>query len=147
MRRYGAWVAVLLLTTYLVFVGGGWSGLYESSLRTASVALGALALLAWMIVAWRSPEWRPRSVLLPALVVALGSLAVSTVLSRHPRQSVEYLGYAILLAALYLLLVRLLPERFFRTRIGALSVMLVVVVGSAYAVANVAHWISWWQVI
>ena len=147
MRRYGAWVAVLLLACYLVFVGGGWSGLYESGLRTASVALAAVALLAWMVVAWRSPAWRPHSVLLPAIAVALGSLAISTVFSRHVRQSVEYLGYAILLAALYLLLVRLLRDRFFRTRIGALSVMLAVVVGSAYAIANVAHWISWWQVI
>jgi O-antigen ligase len=147
MRRYGAWVAVLLLTCYLVFVGGGWSGLYESPLRTASVAFAAVALLAWLAVAWRNPGWRPRSVLLPALVVALGSLAVSTLFSRHPRQSVEYLAYAILLAALYLLLVRLLQERFFRTRIEALSVMLVIVVGAAYAIANIAHWVSWWQVI
>jgi O-antigen ligase/tetratricopeptide (TPR) repeat protein len=147
MRRYGAWVAILLLSLYLVFVGGGWSGLYESQLRTASVALASVALLTWLVLAWRNPEWRPRSVLLPAIVVALGSLAVSTVFSRHPRQSVEYLGYAILLAALYLLLVRLLREPFFRTRIGALSVMLVVVVGAAYAIANIAHWVAWWQVI
>ena len=147
MRRYGAWVAVLLLTTYLVFVGGGWSGLYESPLRTASVALAAVALLAWSVVAWRDPAWQPRSVLLPAIVVALGSLAVSTVLSRHPRQSVEYLGYAILLAALYLLLVRLLETRFFQVRIGALTVALAVVIGGAYAIANIAHWIAWWDVI
>jgi hypothetical protein len=120
MRRDGAWVAVLILTCYLVFVGGGWSGLYESPLRTASVAFASVGLLAWMVAAWRNPGWRPRSVLLPAIVVALGSLTVSTALSRHPRQSVEYLGYAILLAALYLLLVRLLQERFFRTRIEAL---------------------------
>jgi O-antigen ligase len=147
VSRFGAWVAVLLLTCYLVLVGGGWSGLYQSPLRTASVALASVGLLAWMVVAWRNPGWRPRSVLLPAIVVALGSLAFSTTFSRHPRQSVEYLGYAILLAALYLLLVRLLRERFFRTRIEALSVMLVIVVGAAYAIANIAHWVSWWQVI
>ena len=147
MSRYGAWVAVLLLTCYLVLVGGGWSGLYESTLRAASVALAAVALITWIVLAWRNPAWCPRSVLLPAIVVALGSLAASTVFSRHPRQSMEYLGYAILLAALYLLLVSLLRERFFRTRIEALSVMLVVVVGGAYAIVNVAHWISWWNVI
>jgi O-antigen ligase/tetratricopeptide (TPR) repeat protein len=147
MRRYGAWIAVLLLTCYLVFVGGGWSGLYESPLRIASVALAGIALAIWGFVAWRSPEWRPRSVLLPAIAIALVSLAASTVFSRHPRQSVEYLGYAIVLAALYLLLVRLLASRFFRARIGILAVALAVVVGGAYVIANVAHWIAWWQVI
>jgi O-antigen ligase len=147
MRRYGAWVAVLLLTCYLVFAGGGWSGLYESRLRTASVTLAGIALAIWVFAAWRSPEWRPRSVLLPAILVALASLAVSTVFSRHLRQSVEYLGYAIVLAALYLLLVRLLAARFFRARIEVLAVALAVVVSGAYAVANVVHWVAWWQVI
>jgi O-antigen ligase len=147
MRRYGAWVAVLLLTCYLVLVGGGWFGLYLGSLRTTSVALAAIAVAAWAVVARRSPEWRPRSVLLPAIVAALGSLAVSTVFSRYPRQSVEYLGYAVILAALYLLLVKILADPFFRARIGALAVTLVVVVGGAFAVTNVAHWVSWWHVI
>src|SRR3990172_8939423 len=110
MRRYGVWVAILLLTCYLVFVGGSWSGLYVSSLRATSVSLAMLVLGVWIAVAWRSPEWRPKSALLPAIGAALVSLALSTVLSRYPRQSAEYLAYAILLAGLYLLLVRLLRE-------------------------------------
>ena len=32
MRRFGAWVAFLLLTLYLVFIGGAWLGIYNVQL-------------------------------------------------------------------------------------------------------------------
>ncbi len=77
-----------------------------------SVALAAMTCGMGRSLPGGSPEWRPRSALLPAIGVALASLAASTALSRFPRQSVEYLGYAVILAALYLLLVRILAEPF-----------------------------------
>ena len=109
--RVLAWLAIILLTLWLVFFGGGWQGIYTSSLRLTSVALAAAALATWAVVARSHPEWRPRSALTPAIAVALTSLTVSTLLSRFPRISVEYLGYAIVLSALYLLLVRVLTNR------------------------------------
>jgi O-antigen ligase len=147
MWRYGAWVAVLLLSLYLVFFGGGWLGIYRSSLRLVSVLLAAGVLGAWALVAWRRPAWRPRSRLMPAIAGILGAFAISTLVSRHPRQSVEYLGYAVLLAALYLLLVRVLADQFLRRRVEILSVGLAVVLGGAFAVANAARWVDWWGVV
>jgi len=136
-----------MLAMYLVFFGGGWAGLYRADLRLASVSLAGLVGLGWALVAWRAPEWRPRSLLLPAILIALGSLAISTATSRFPRQSVEYLGYAVILAVLYLLLVRILANPFFRARVGALAVALAVVIGVAYAAANLVRWIDWWGVV
>ncbi|MEO8468039.1 MAG: O-antigen ligase family protein, partial [Chloroflexota bacterium] len=147
MGRIIAWVGIAMLSVYLVFFGGGWFGLYVAELRLASVILAGLAVLVWVIVAWRSAAWRPRSHLLPAIAVALGSMALSTATSRYPRQSIEYLGYAIVLAALYLLLVRLLAHPFFRARMGPFTVGMAIVLGIAYAVANLVHWVAWWGIV
>jgi tetratricopeptide (TPR) repeat protein len=141
------WIGVALLTAYLVFIGGGWFGIYYPSLRIVTVSLTAVVLVVWMCVAWRTPTWRPRSVLLPALAGCLGSLAVSSVFSRFPRVSFEYLAYAILLAAVYLLLVRLLADPFFRVRFVALARILFVIVAGAFIVRSAAHWITWWGVV
>jgi len=147
MRRYGAWVAILLSTLYLVFFGGGWLGIYTSWTRALTVLLAAAVLWTWGIVALRNPVWRPHSRLLPAICAILAVFAISTAFSRHPRQSLEYFGYAWLLAGLYLLLVRILADRFFRPRIEMLSVGLALVLGGAYTVANVVRWADWWGVV
>lgn len=145
--RFFAWVAVLLLALYLVFVGGGWQGIYTAGIRQASVALAGLGLGVWAAVAVIRPPWRPRSVLLPAGAVCLGAFALSTATSRYPRISVEYLGYALLLGAIYLLLVRLLADPFFRVRFGALAVGLCGVLSAAFVALVLRHWIDWWGLV
>jgi O-antigen ligase len=147
LGRLLAWVGILGLAMWLVLVGGTWLGIYTPSLRLTTVALGGIALATWIVVAARWPEWRPRSVLLPAIAAALLSLALSTLTSRYPRQSVEYLGYAILLAACYLLLVRILAVPFFRARVGTLGVAFTMVIGGAYLAINVSRWVAWWDVV
>src|SRR4051812_3273568 len=116
MRRL-AWVLLALAAAWLVFVGGGWLGIYTTELRVITVSIAGLILLGWAVVAWRDPSWRPRSVLAPAIVACLGSMTISTIFSRVPRVSLEYFGYAILLAALYLLMVQLMARPFFRQRL------------------------------
>jgi O-antigen ligase len=147
MRRYVAWVGILLSSLYLVFVGGGSLGINTAATRAATVLLAGAILLAWFVVAWRNPEWRPRSRLIPAFACILAVFAISTVFSRHPRQSVEFLGYAVLLAGVYLLLVRILANGFLRTRMEILAVGLALVLGGAYVIANIARWVAWWGVV
>ena len=147
MRRIGVWVALALLILYLVFVSSGWLGITDPGVRALSVVLAGMALGSWAIVARLDPAWRPRSVLLPAIVVCLASLAISTAFSRYPRISVEYLGYAVLLASLYLLLVQLLRRPFFRARMGALIPTLGLVLAAAFVVTNVGSWVGWWALI
>lgn len=147
MTRLAAWICIALLSVYLVFFGGGWAGIYRADLRLASVLLAGLVGLVWTITAWRVPFWRPRSAILPALLVALGSMVVSTVASRSPRQSIEYLAYAVILVALYLLLVRILAHPFFRARMGPLTVAFALILGLAFATANIVRWIDWWSIV
>jgi len=146
-RRLAVWLVVLLLVLYLVFVGGVWQGIYTAGIRQASVALAGLGLGVWAMGALRWPAWRPRSVLLPAGAACLSALAVSTATSRYPRISLEYLGYALLLAALYLLLVRLLADPFFRVRFGALAVGLCGVISAGFVGLVLRHWIDWWGLV
>src|SRR3954452_24585994 len=100
MTRRLAWVALALLATYIVFVGGSWLGLYWPAVRIATMIIATAVLVVWLLVAIRSPAWRPRSVLLPAILACLVSLAASSATSRYPTISIEYLGYAFVLAAL-----------------------------------------------
>lgn len=147
MTRLLAWAAIAVLATYLIFIGGNWWGIYTSNLRIVTMASAAALLITWVFVAWRNETWRPRSVLLPAMAACLGSLAISTVFSRYPRISLEYLGYAIVLAALYLLLVRLLADPFFRQRLPVLASMLFVVIAGAFLVRVALTWGEWWSLV
>lgn len=145
--RVAAWLAILVLTLYLVLVGGGFPGIYTPQLRLASVLLSGLVLVTWAVVAWRDAFWRPRSAIWPAFAVALAAFAVATVTSTIPRMSLEYLGYGILLAALYLLLQRLLAHPFFRPRLGILAVALAGGIALIYLVLVVHDWIGWWALV
>ena len=142
-----AWVAIAASATYLVFIGGGWLGIYSSPLRITTMVFATCTLGAWLFAARRSQHWRPRSHLSPAIITALGSLAVSTVFSRVPRVSLEYLGYAIVLAALYLLLVRLLAHPFFGRRLIVLGGLFFAVLSGLYVALIVGHWIDWWSLL
>lgn len=139
-----AWIGIVLGTVWLVYAGGGWWGIYSPYLRIATMAVATLALVAWAVVAAHRPSWRPQSALLPMIAASLGSLAISTVFSRVPRISAEYLGYAIVLAALYLLLVRLFAEPFLRRRLATLATMLFFVSAIAYLGQVALEWVRWW---
>jgi O-antigen ligase len=140
-----AWVGVALGAVYLIFIGGGWWGIYSPYLRLLTILIAGLGLLIWLIVATRDTAWRPRSVMWPAIVACLGSLAISTAFSREPRVSLEYLAYAVVLAALYLLLVRLFANAFFRERIVTLFEMLFFAIAGLYIASVIGGWIEWWQ--
>jgi O-antigen ligase/tetratricopeptide (TPR) repeat protein len=147
VRKLLAWIAIAILATYLIFAGGNWWGIYTSTLRILTMVSAAALLVVWVFVAWRNPAWRPRSVMLPAIAACLSSLAISTVFSRYPRISLEYLGYAIVLAALYLLLVRLLADPFYRRRLPILPAMLFVVTAAAFLVRVALTVVEWWSLV
>lgn len=143
MARRLVWVALAAASAYAIFVGGSWFGIYQPGLRVMSVVLAAVVLAGWAAVAWRDPAWRPRSALLPAIGACLASLAISSVFSRNPGISLEYLAYAVLLAALYLLLVQLLRRDFFRRRFITFSSALFIAIVGVYLALTVSHWVAW----
>jgi O-antigen ligase len=138
---------MVALATYVLFVGGAWIGIYSPDLRIITVGAAGAVLAVWILTASRDRTWRPQSVLMPAILACLGSLAISTVFSRYPRISLEYLAYAVLLAALYLLLVRLMADPFFRQRLVSLATVLFIVVSCTYIALCLVRWIEWWGVI
>jgi tetratricopeptide (TPR) repeat protein len=145
--RLLAWFAMVVGIVYLVLVGGSWVGIYLPQLRVVSVGTAAVAIVAWAGIAWRRSAWRPSSVLTPAILAVIASLALSTLFSRAPRISLEYLGYTIVLAALYFLLVRLLADPFFRHRLAILGALLFVGISTIYIVAVLVDWTRWWTAV
>ena len=147
MSRRLAWVGLAVLSAHAVFIGGAWFGIYYPALRLLSVVAAAVVLGAWLALAFRDSSWRPRSALMPAILACLASLTVSTVFSRRPGISLEYLGYAVLLAALYLFLVQLMAREFFRTRFATLGGLLFIAVVFGYIGFTVIHWANWLSIV
>jgi O-antigen ligase len=145
--RIAVWLGLSLLVAYLMFMGGGWAGIYSTDLRSISIVLIAVVLVAWAIAAVRNRAWLPRSALLPAFLVALAAFAVGLVLSRNPRLGIEYFAYSVLLTCLYLLLVRLLADKWFRERLMGIVVILTLLHGFAYLLQVFGAWIEWWQIV
>lgn len=141
------WIVFVLLVVYAVLIGGGWAGIYLGSLRLASLAIVALGLIVWLALSLRDPRWQPRTAIWPTLVLPIAALALTTVTSWLPRLGLEYVAWAVLLVALYLLLVRVLATETARARIGALAAMLSLVIGLLYMGQVLLAWIEWWGLI
>lgn len=146
MRRL-AWAGLAVAGAYAVFIGGAWFGIYYPALRILTDVTAAVVLGSWAVLAWRDPAWRPRSALLPAILASLAGLAISTALSRRPGISVEYLAYAVVLAALYLFLVQLMARAFFRGRFVTLAGALFIAIVVGYLGFSAVHWASWLSVL
>ena len=67
---------------------------------------------------------------------------IATIFSRIPRISAEYLAYAVILWALYLLLVRLLADPYFRARLMTLCALLFIAIAAVYVAVTVVRWIE-----
>ncbi len=146
--RILAWFGVVLLALYMtVGEGSGWYGVYSALLRTFSVGALAGVFGVWALVAWRSPAWRPRSTLWLPIVVGLAAYVVATIASWNPRISLEYTAYAVLLAGLYLLLLRLLASPFFRPRLFTFAALLCTGICLWYVWTVFGLWAELWGLI
>ena len=123
------WMGFVTLVVWAIFIGGSGHGIYLVMLRTISLTVVAVVLAAWFLISLRRPGWRPATAIWPTLVIPVATLALATLASRMPRLGLEYVVWAILLVALYLLLVRILATDLARDRIGGLAAMLALVLG------------------
>ena len=140
------WVAFVLLV-YAVLLGGGYGGIYFVSLRLLSLSLITAVLAVWAHPCLARPAWRPATAIWPAFVTPLASFALSTTLSAFPRQGLEYVAWAVLVTALYLLLARILASHFARVRIGGLAAALGLALGLLYLGVVVGRWLEWWELL
>ncbi|MBI3747384.1 MAG: hypothetical protein HY262_00825, partial [Chloroflexi bacterium] len=145
--RLIAWPFVAVLAAYCLFWGGTFPPTYYAEFRVWALIPAFAVVAIWVVVAVRSPAWRPRTALSAAFLGAAAAFLISSAASRYPRLSVEYLALAILLAALYLVLQRLMASDFFRPRMVGLAAVATVVVALAYVAVVVARWIAWWGLV
>ncbi len=141
------WLALVAAVTWVVLIGGGYAGIEVGLLRQLNLAIITIGLAVWAVLAWRRPTWRPRSAIWPALLVPYVILIVATVASSLPRLGVDYLAWATLLIALYLMLVRMLALGFVRERIGGLMAILGLITSITYIGVVAARWLEWWELI
>jgi tetratricopeptide (TPR) repeat protein len=142
------WVGVVVLVLYLVLAGGGGTGgIYVPAFRIASLAMLVAVIGAWTVVAWRRPELRPATTMWPAIIAVIAAFLISTIASWSLRLSVEFLGYSVLLLALYLLLVQMLKDSALGPRILSLAALLSGFLGVLYILVVVGHWIRWWDAV
>jgi O-antigen ligase len=137
----------VLLVVYAVIIGGGYGGIQSVAIRSLSLILVAVGLVGWWIAAWRWPDWRPGTTIWPAVVLPPTALLLGTLLSQRPRLGMEYVAWSVLLAALYLLLVRILHHEDARVRIGGLATLLGFVIGLLYLAVVVREWLTWWEAL
>ena len=130
-----------------LFVGGAWGGTYTSDGRVVLVATGSIAAIVWLIAALRRPGLRPSSALFGAFAVALGVLTISAAGAVHPRLATDFLAYAVLLTALYLLLVQIWRDQGLATRLAGLVAILAGLVSTLYIGQVVLRWVAIWQAL
>lgn len=143
-----AWLAVLPLLLYLLLTGAGASnGAYLTPFRVLSLAVLVLVFAGWAAAAWRYPAARPRTAMAVPIVAALVAMCFSTLASPRPRLGIEFVGYAAVLAGLYVLLVRLLSIESVARRIALVLAVVTIVVGGAYVLAVLGLWVEWWGLV
>jgi O-antigen ligase len=140
-----AWVAIASGIAVLLFVAGASEGIYRTPVRVLSVALAGVYLVAWLLLALWRPDLRPRSALAGPLAAALAALGVAALGAIVPRLALDYLAYAVLLAGLYLLLVRLWAHPGIARRLGTLCVILTAGIGVLYVIAIANRWVVLWS--
>lgn len=121
--------------------------MFAPAFRLVDIALAAVVVVAWLLAAILLAGWRPRTSLAPAFAATLGAFVVGTATSVMPRVSVEVLAYAVVVVALYALLVRLQAHSVIGPRLGSVPVALLVVIAALYLDATVRTWLTWWELV
>ncbi len=142
-----AWAGFVLLLFYVLVIGGSWLGLYILPVRVLDIVIIGVGLVAWAIAAWRRPAWRPTTAIWPAFVAPFVAFVLSISASAHPRLGFDYLSYAVLLVALYLLLVRIVALPYVRARIGGAVAAIAFIMLGAYIAMSLQIWVEWWGLV
>ncbi len=141
------WVLVSLLGVYLVFVVGGFPGIYQVQWRLVTHVLTLTLILGWLLAVL----WRPDLFVLPRLTLpiaaVLGAMVVSTIASPYPRFGWETVLNAAATALVFAALVTMLARPGLRPRLKFTAAALVVGVVIAYAVQVVFLWIDFWSLV
>jgi O-antigen ligase len=141
------WMLVSLLGVYLVFVVGGFPGIYQIQWRLVTHVLTLLLVVGWLVAVL----WRPDLFVLPRLTlpiaVVLGAMVVSTLASPYPRFGWETVINAAATALVFATLVTMLAQPALRPRLRFTAAALVVGVVIGYAIQILLLWMDYWSLL
>jgi O-antigen ligase/tetratricopeptide (TPR) repeat protein len=141
------WVLLSLLGVYLVFVVGGFPGIYQVQWRLVTHGLTLALIVGWLLALL----WRPDLFVMPRLTlpiaVILGAMIVSTIASPYPRFGWETVLNAAATALVFAALVTVLADPGLRPRLRFTAAALVIGVVIAYAVQVIFLWIDFWSLV
>ena len=140
-----AWTLIAVVGLFLLLVGGTQpaAGLVIPGV-ISHICVGAL-LTGWAFVGYRSASWRRVGALAPAIVIALGAMTMSVLLSPVPRIAVAGLVGALALALAYLFLVCVAADAWMGPRLRAFLVVLPIAVSVAYIASVSVEWLRFWD--
>ena len=138
--RQVTWTGLVLAAVLVFTATGTYDALGTDRGRIGNQLMAVGILGGWLLVALARPAWRPRSSLIPFVALAAGVYALSAVTSQRPRLSLEPTLGGLALALLFVFLVTLLRDPWFRRRVGALVVLGTVVVTMAYLASVAVEW-------
>ncbi len=130
--------------TFVVLIAGSF-GPVVFRLGYDAIAVGAL--VPWLVFAAVHGRGLPSSRLMTVIGACLAAFAISTVTSRAPRLSLEMLGYAVLLAGLYLLAVALMRRPTLRVHFARVALLMCAIVCLFYVVEVLQAWQTWWDLV
>jgi hypothetical protein len=149
-QRFGTALLVVATTAgamFTVLFAGGSGQLEAWPVRVIYDGMAVVATIPWLLLAAFRRDWQPSSRLAPAIAAILAAFASATITSRVPRFSAEMLGYAILLAELYLLLVVLMRGVRLRAHFERLALGLCLLMCVLYLLQVFQSWQLWWGVV
>ncbi len=140
-----ALLGVALGATLLVLGLGSWPGTYYSLIRVVSIVVALVGLVVWLAIAVVRPEHRPASGLAGAFAAALAAFAISALNAPNVRYGFDFLGYAIVLTALYLLFVRAWASAAVAARLEVLLTLACLAGGILFVAATAYAWVDIWD--
>jgi O-antigen ligase/tetratricopeptide (TPR) repeat protein len=138
---------ITVAACFAVLVASGSGSLESVSFRLIYDGMAVAVLVPWLALATVRPAWRPASRLMHAIAACLAAFVISSATSRYPRLSFEMLGYAVLIAELYLLLVAMMRRPFLRHQFERLALALCCVVCLLYLLEAIGLWQQWWSLV
>jgi len=141
------WASLSLVGVYLVFVVGGFPGIYQVHWRLVTHAVTLVIVSGWLVAIVRRPEL----LVVPRLTIPCGAVLVamvaSTLLSRWPRFGWETALSSAGAALVFGVLVTVFAVPGLRVRLRFTAAALVVGVVLAYGVQLIALWLDFWQTV
>ncbi len=120
--RLFAWLGLLLCGLFVLVFAGWYGYIADVGVRIGLQVAAFLIVGGWLALCAVRPYWLPRGPLVLPVIAATAIFVLSGLLSQRQRLSVESVAQGVVVAMLFLMLIRLSADEWFRNRIRVLLV-------------------------